>query len=422
MVIKKLVVIIGGGWSGVGVAGSLSHYNIDDYLLLEQNDCFGGFWKNHTYDSVRMHDLSRLYKTPSSILEKYKNKCLNRMEVISYLHEYAEHYGVQNHTLWNFKATNVLNNGEEFAWVIKGIDSSGNQQTIACKYLCIATSYCRLPFIPNILKDSMNQFQGPIIHSYAYKNPSTFSNLNGKRILIIGGGHSASEIATELADSGFQVTISYRSGQYFMKQEDWTSYLLNQTLEKSLEYFKYSMNDKEFTNLLENYNQQFSSKILDINDSISWIKPSLPPASFLVLHKKTFIDDQHFFDLLLSGKIKMTRDVLQITKNGVLFSNNETGEYDGIVLCTGFRPGLEEFLEDAEKYLSSHRFPSLPPEKFPLPQTDGRCKSLTTANLYFPGFDYGINQRVDFGVYAWYVGERIAKETNSNIVTELLCD
>ena len=62
MEIKKSVIIIGGGWSGIGVAGSLAYNKFGDYLLLEQTDCLGGFWKYHTYDSVRMHDLTRYIK------------------------------------------------------------------------------------------------------------------------------------------------------------------------------------------------------------------------------------------------------------------------------------------------------------------------------------------------------------------------
>lgn len=300
MEFKKSVIIIGGGWSGIGVAGSLAYKNFNDYILLEQTDCFGGFWKHHTYDSVRMHDLSRLYKTPDDLSHKYKNRFLLKSEVPIYLQQYADYYGISNHTTFGFKVTRISNQeNEEFCWTITGICLNENvERTYMCKYLCIATCYCRVAIIPENLMKSMDRFKGKIIHSDDYKNPSNFEILKHQKILIIGGGHSSAEISTELVDAGFHVTIAHRGGQYFMKEHDWTPYLSNQTIEKSLEYWRYSMADENFQDILDIFNEQFSEKIYNINNEYHWRIPSLRPASFIVLHKKTFIDDTHFFDLL----------------------------------------------------------------------------------------------------------------------------
>ena len=257
----------------------------------------------------------------------------------------------------------------------------------------------------------MDRFKRKIIHSDDYKNPSSFDISKGRKVLIIGGGHSSAEISTELTAAGFHVTIAHRGGQYFMKQEDWTPYLSNQTIDKSLEYWGYSMADEKFVEILNAFDEQFSKKIYPINDEICWTTPLLRPASFIVLHKKTFIDDTHFFDLLRNKSIEIKGTVREIVEEGVIFEDaSEIGEFDAVILCTGFSHGLEEFLDDASQYLSHHRYPHLPAEKSTLPITDGRCKSGTKNNLYFPGFDYGINQRVDFSLYSWYVGERILSD------------
>ncbi|CAF3335899.1 unnamed protein product [Rotaria socialis] len=372
MELKKFVVIIGGGWSGIGVAESLAYNSFDDYVLLEQTDCFGGFWKYNTYDSVRMHDLSRLFKTPHDLSEKYKDHFLLQSEVPIYLQQYAEYHGIPNHTILGFKVTRIFHKtDEEFCWKVTGIHLAAN----------VETTYHR-------------------------------------KILIIGDGHSASEISTELADAGFHVTIAYRSGQYFMRQQDWTPYLSNQTIEKSLEFWKYSMADENFNEILDRFNEKFSEKIYHINHEINWAIPSLKPASFIVSHKKTFIDDDHFFDLMQQKLIEIKGSVREIVGEGVIFDQKlDAEEFDGIILCTGLSSVLEQFLDDANQYLSNHRYLHLPPEKSRLPITDGRCKSATKNNLYFPGFDYGINQRVDFALYSWYIGERILDDIMGNNFT-----
>ncbi|CAF1258828.1 unnamed protein product [Rotaria sp. Silwood1] len=386
MEFKKSVIIIGGGWSGIGVAGSFAYNNFDDYILLEQTDCIGGFWKYHTYDSVRMHDLSRLYKTPHHLLEKYKDHFLLQSEVPMYLQQYAEHYGISNRVIFRFKVTQISNQeDEEFCWRVTGINLIEDvERTYICKYLCIATSYCRVPHIPENIMKSMDRFKRKIIHSADYKNPSTFDISKHRKILIIGGGHSSAEISTELTDAGFHVTIAHRGGQYFMRQHDWTPYLSNQTIEKSLQYWGYSMADENFKKILDTFDERFLEKIYYINNDINWAIPLLRPASFIILHKKTFIDDAHFIDLLRQKSIEVKGTVREIVEEGVIFENrSEIQEFDGIILCTGFSHGLEQFLDNANQYLSHHRYRHLPPEKACLPITDGRCKSFTKKQPIF---------------------------------------
>lgn len=421
---KKAVIIIGGGWSGIGVAGSLAFYNFDDYMLLEQTECLGGFWKNYTYDSVRMHDLSRLYKTPQHLSDKYKDHFLLQSEVPIYLKEYAEYYGILSHTIFEFKVKRISHQEDnEFCWRVKGINLNDNSERVyLCKYLCISTSYCRVPFIPENITKSMASFRSKIIHSADYKNPSSFDIEKHRKILIIGGGHSSAEISTELTDAGYHVTIAHRGGQYFMQQNDWTPYLSSRTIENSLKYWQYSMADENFKEILNLFDEQFTEKLYHINSEINWAVPSLRPASFIILHKKTFIDDAHLFDLLQNKSIIVKGSVREIVRDGVIFENKaEIEVFDGIILCTGFSHGLEQFLDDAHHYLSDHRYRHLPPEKSSLPMTDGRCKSLTKNNLYFPGFDYGINQRVDFALYSWYIGERILVDIIGNTFMPELC-
>lgn len=58
------------------------------------------------------------------------------------------------------------------------------------------------------------------------------------------------------------------------------------------------MKDIEFKQLLDKFNQEFSQHIYPMNNDVHWTIPSLEPASFIILHKKTFIDDPHFIDLV----------------------------------------------------------------------------------------------------------------------------
>ena len=74
----------------------------------------------------------------------------------------------------------------------------------------------------------------------------------------------------------------------------WTPGLSNQAIQKSLQYWNYSMNDIQFKQLLDKFDQQFSEEIYTRSNDVNWTIPSLQPTSFIVLHEKTFTDDLHF--------------------------------------------------------------------------------------------------------------------------------
>ncbi|CAF1434423.1 unnamed protein product [Rotaria sp. Silwood1] len=154
------------------------------------------------------------------------------------------------------------------------------------------------------------------------------------------GGHSSTEISIQLTDAGFHVTIVHRGGQYFMRQYAWTPYLSNQTIEKPLQYWGYSMAD-----------EKFSEKLYYFNNETHLTIPLLRPASFIISNKKIFIDDAHFFDLLQKKSIEIKGSVREIIEKGIIFENKaEIQEFDGIILCTGFSHGREQFFDDASQY------------------------------------------------------------------------
>ncbi|WP_414646756.1 NAD(P)-binding protein, partial [Dietzia sp. UBA5065] len=46
------VVIVGGGMSGMGLADRLSEEGLDDFVIYEKADRFGGTWRENTYPGV----------------------------------------------------------------------------------------------------------------------------------------------------------------------------------------------------------------------------------------------------------------------------------------------------------------------------------------------------------------------------------
>ncbi|WP_253187041.1 NAD(P)-binding domain-containing protein [Paenibacillus sp. GP183] len=93
----------------------------------------------------------------------------------------------------------------------KIITSSGD--TYYSRSVICATGPFTKPFIPEIPGSSV--YTGTILHSKQYKNSDMF--LGNKKVIVVGGGNSAVQIAVELADIA-DVILATRSPIKFLPQ------------------------------------------------------------------------------------------------------------------------------------------------------------------------------------------------------------
>ena len=85
--------------------------------------------------------------------------------------------------------------------------ADGDKRTYKGAVVCNGHHWAkRFPDIPGT-------FEGEYIHSKDYRRPE---QLAGKRVLVIGAGNSAHDIACEAARVGASCDLSLRSGYWFM--------------------------------------------------------------------------------------------------------------------------------------------------------------------------------------------------------------
>ena len=80
---------------------------------------------------------------------------------------------------------------EPMTMTVGALTSDGSMRA---QRVVLATGACTEPRIPNW--PGRRHFKPPLIHSSQYRNPSAY---RGKRVLVVGSGNSASEIADDLA-------------------------------------------------------------------------------------------------------------------------------------------------------------------------------------------------------------------------------
>jgi Flavin-binding monooxygenase-like len=192
-------IVIGAGPGGIVATKELLEKGFKDVLCLEQSDKLGGVFAD-TYDNLLLTS-----SVTFSMFSDYwvgdgkSNDFWTKDEAIGYWKNYANHFEVAGHIRFNSKVATV-SSLEDDTWQVS-LDSG---ETFLCKHLVLAIGNNNIPKFPNWHKKLTNI---PYSHSRDYKNANGFED---KRVLIIGGGESASDVAFEISKVAKECLVSLR--------------------------------------------------------------------------------------------------------------------------------------------------------------------------------------------------------------------
>lgn len=212
---RPTVAVIGAGISGLTTSKMLADYGLD-FTTFESSDRVGGNWAfgnpnghSSAYRSLHIdtskHQLSfKDFPMP----EDYPD-FPHHTQIKDYLDAYADAFDIRRRIEFEngvLAARPVPGGGWELDTARTG--------TRRFDRLVVANGHHWDPR----LADKPGEFTGLTMHSHAYIDPRTPYDLTGKRILIIGLGNSAADIAVELSSRtlGNEVVISTRSSAWIV--------------------------------------------------------------------------------------------------------------------------------------------------------------------------------------------------------------
>ena len=198
------VAVIGAGQAGLAAGHALGQRTGLRYLLLDANERAGGSWP-HYYDSLTLFSPARFSALPGLRFPAPPDHYPSRDEMAAYLRLYAEHFRIP--VRGRARVTSIESTAEgSFSIHLAGGDDIRARAVIA------ATGGFGRPHIPRL--PGMDEYGGRITHVHDYRNPAPFA---GQRILVVGAGNSAIQVAVELADHA-AVTIASRTPLRFRSQ------------------------------------------------------------------------------------------------------------------------------------------------------------------------------------------------------------
>jgi cation diffusion facilitator CzcD-associated flavoprotein CzcO len=189
------VLIIGASISGLATAACLRRGKVE-FVLIEKEGSIAAPWRHH-YDRLHLHTNKRLSGLPFRKWGSSAPRYPSRLEVIDYLEDYQRAFEIrpQFHT----EARSVRKS--EKGWV-----TETETGVIESDYVVMATGAYGKPRAVEF--SGLEGYPGRVVHSFDYKTGADYA---GQRVLVVGFGNSACEIAMDLDEHGAEVSMAVRS-------------------------------------------------------------------------------------------------------------------------------------------------------------------------------------------------------------------
>jgi hypothetical protein len=315
--LTKQVCIIGAGPSGLPAIKNISEAGIS-VVAYDYNSDVGGNW---IYNEKESH--SSVFETThiisSKTLSQYEDYPFkpevsdypSHEELRNYFQSYAKYFNLYRHIQFNtlVKSCVRLDNGH---WEVKTIKDE-NEYVEIFTDLVVCNGHHWEPKYPNY----SGKFTGDFLHSHQYKKAASFAN---KKVLVIGGGNSACDVAVETSRVSTKTAISWRRGYRIIPK-----FLMG----KPTDVFAIKMNFLPIflRNLLAGfiaYINNGSNKIYGLPEPDHKFGATHPTINSELLYK------------IRHGKIKPRVEIDRFEGKKVFFKDKSKEDFDVVIACTGF--------------------------------------------------------------------------------------
>ena len=313
------VCVVGAGPCGLTTLKNLAETGVTDVVCYEAGSRVGGNW---VLDDDRGH--SSIYETTHTISSKsmmgYRGFPIPRdypeypchQKMLSYFEQYAERFDVLRFIQFQSEVQRIepAENGQ---WSVT-ISENNQSRTEIFEHVLVCSGHHWDPLIP----DLPGTYSGRQLHAHDYKTAEPF---RGSKVLVVGGGNTACDIAVETSRISEKTDISMRRGQYIIPKFIYgmpvdVAYHRLRRLPKPLRQWAMKQALRVAIGRFKKYKLQE------------------PECGVMEMHPTLNSD---ILNLIRHGKIHPRRGIQDASGDTITFTDGKTGEYDTIVWATGYR-------------------------------------------------------------------------------------
>lgn len=311
--------IIGAGSSGIAAAKALHDRGID-FDCIEKSDRVGGNWvfgnKNgmsSAYEGLYINtSRDRMQYVDYPMPRSYPD-FPHHSQIAAYFESYVDHFGFRKHIVFETGVDHAALD-DAGKWRVRLSGKSG-EETRSYDHLLVANGHHWDPLLPD--PPFPGTFDGVQLHAHHYKSKD---ELRGKRVVVVGMGNSAMDIAVESSEVARATYLSARRGVHVIPK-----YMFGRPL------------DQFFTSARIPWPvRQRMGELIHKLAVGEMTRYGLPKPDHRIGEAHPTISGR-ILDRLTHGAITPKPNVAELMGDRVRFTDGSVVEADVIVYCTGYK-------------------------------------------------------------------------------------
>jgi len=209
--------VIGAGSSGIAACQVLAARGLP-FDCFEKGSEVGGNWRyendngmSSAYRSLHINTSRRLMAYATYPMPDDYPDYPDHFQIARYFDDYVDHFGLREKIRFQTEVKNVVPVDGEWEVTVEGED--GGEETHRYRAVLVANGHHWDPRWPEPPFPGADAFEGEQVHVHHYREPDA---LAGKRVLVLGIGNSATDIAVEASRIAEKTFLAMRRGAYVM--------------------------------------------------------------------------------------------------------------------------------------------------------------------------------------------------------------
>lgn len=333
------VLIIGAGFSGIGMAVNLRQRGEEDFLILEQEAGVGGTWWVNQYPGCACDIPSHLYSFSFEPNPDWSRRYSPQPEIRDYLGHCARKYRVLEHCLFNTAVTGLCWLEERALWQVS--DARGSVRYARAVVAGTgALSTADYPALPGLAR-----FRGKVFHSQHWDHDCA---LAGQRVGVIGTGASAIQFVPQIQPQVASLAVFQRTPAWIIPKPDRAFSARSQqwlrrfpALQKLLRGLIYTAHETRVFGFVFNPRLMTLHKWLALNLLRRQVRdPELRrrlTPDYAIGCKRILLSNDYFPALSQANTRLVTSAIREIDEEALITADGQRHPLDVLILGTGFK-------------------------------------------------------------------------------------
>lgn len=319
------VCVIGTGLSGLAAAHALAARGIE-FVCLEKAPDVGGIWRRPQagepgpgYVSLHLNTAKQLTAYSAFPMPDSYPLYPRHDAVAAYLRSFAEWAGVLPHVELRTEVVSVRQDTDG-TWTVTSRDADGEVTSRNFAHVLVASGHNSEPALPDTLPPGSDSFEGTILHSLDYRDGADFAE---RRVVVVGLGASAVDIAADLSRHAAHTVLSVRRGLHIVPKQ-----LFGVSVDEIADAPWWTrMSFAEQRRFVEQALLVARGRLGDYG---------LPEPDHPIFSSAVTISDE-ILSRIRHGAVTPKPAIEAFEGNRVVFADGTSTEADAVVYCTGFR-------------------------------------------------------------------------------------